>query len=95
MKRFYVALVVMFVVFMGYNVYTSGTNKKMSALTLANIEALAQSESNDLKIGCDSYSVVIKCQSMCTSCYRIWTTATGYGNSTGLKGKCACGRYYY
>lgn len=67
---------------------------KVSDLVLANIEALSQAESGDLKIGCDNYSVVIKCQAVCTKCYSIWTASTGYGNCIGLRGRCTCGAYY-
>lgn len=92
-KKFIVAsLVVVIAALAGYNIYMSQKPTTLSALALANVEALARTE--NLYISCDSYSVVIKCERVCTSCYRIWTTSVGYGNSTGFKGTCLCGRTY-
>lgn len=90
-KLFGMIIITAIALFAGYNVQD---NQKISDLTLANVEALANGEET-LKIGCDNYSVVIKCQYMCTMCYRLWTTSVGYGNSTGLKGQCTCGSMYY
>lgn len=93
-KLFYVVVFVILIVFSGYSIHKSNmTSLNLSNLALANIEALADPDET-LKIGCDKYSVVIKCKYMCSSCYTIWTTSDGYGNSTGLSGRCTCGRMY-
>lgn len=96
MKKKIYSTVILFIVVVisGYNVYNSKLTN-LSDLALSNIEALAQyGESSDMKISCDMYSVVIKCQYMCSSCYTLWTTSIGYGNSTGIKGTCKCGRVH-
>ncbi|EFR54501.1 NVEALA domain-containing protein [Bacteroides hominis] len=92
-KKILTAMIVAVVaVVAGYNIYAAQKDITLSEIALANVEALASTES--IQIGCDNYSVVIKCQRVCTSCYRIWTTSVGYGNSTGFKGTCVCGRSY-
>lgn len=96
-KMFFVIVLLITTFFSGHNIYKLKmpfAALNLSNLALANIEALAD-PGEILKIGCDSYSVIIRCQYMCTSCYRLWTTSTGYGNSTGLKGQCTCGSLYY
>lgn len=91
-KKLFVAMIVVVVtMFAGYNIYASQKSIVASDLALANVEALASSE---LTIGCDNYSVVIKCEKACTSCWRMWTAINGYGNPSKLSGRCLCGREY-
>lgn len=69
------------------------SNPQLTDVQLANIEALAQSES--MLIECDNLSPIIKCKKMCMYCGTIWTTLQGYGNPGRLKGTCKCGVTYY
>ncbi|WP_294628214.1 NVEALA domain-containing protein [uncultured Bacteroides sp.] len=39
----------------GYNIYTSQSNMRMSALVLANVEALARYELPDVEITCNQF----------------------------------------
>lgn len=55
----------------GYNVYTSQNNVKLSALALANVEALARYEYPDVEITCGSETG--QCWRMYGDCYVSWT----------------------
>ncbi len=58
----------------------------------ANIEALADVEET-MQIGCDNFSLTMICQRSCL-CGQLYYAKSGYGRSTGLKGKCVCGRVW-
>ncbi len=54
----------------GYNIYTSQSNMRMSALVLANVEALARYELPEVEITCGSESG--KCWRAYGDCYVSW-----------------------
>ncbi len=62
--------VVVIVAVAGYNIYASQNNVKLSALALANVEALARYELPDVEITCGSESG--KCWGMYGDCYVSW-----------------------
>lgn len=76
----------------GINVFSAQKSVTLSDVALANVEALADTET--LMIGCDNYSVVIVCKRTCFSCFTEYKAINGYGNSTSFKGTCKCGKTY-
>ena len=89
LKTVFVAVLAMVA---GINVFNAQKTKPLSDVALANVEALADTES--LMIGCDNYSVVIVCKRTCFGCFTEYKAINGYGNSTGFKGTCKCGSSY-
>lgn len=48
-----IVAIVAIIAFVGYNIYTSQNNMKLSSLALANVEALARYEYPDVEITCN------------------------------------------
>ncbi len=94
MKRKFVKIsfVVAIAMIGGINVFNAQKSEALSDIALANVEALADTES--LMIGCDNYSVAIVCKRTCFGCFTEYKAINGYGNSTGFKGTCKCGKSY-
>ncbi len=91
MKKIYALLAAGVVLFAAAITFSVSANC-YDSLFNANVEALADVEST-MQIGCDNFSLTMICQRSCL-CGQLYYTYTGYGHSTGLKGKCVCGRVW-
>ena len=94
MKRIISILtVVAVVVFAGYNVHKAQQREVLSDVAMANVEALAQTESSML-IACDYSDLFVMCKRTCIRCGILYISVDGYGYSKYLQGKCECGASY-
>ncbi|MDH6313626.1 hypothetical protein M2137_002416 [Parabacteroides sp. PFB2-10] len=86
----------------GWNVYQSGSQVSLSELGLANVEALAQDETeleDGIKGECrSSLVIVVDCQVRCPICGTIWKTdpIIPKANAVSVSGKCSkCGNTHW
>ncbi len=91
-KLIKMAFVIAIAMLGGINVFNAQKSESLSDIVLANVEALADTES--LMIGCDLSSIITECERICFGCFTEYKAINGYGYSTGIKGTCKCGRSY-